>query len=90
LISNASGIIQAGPYLSFERIAMFKSTQTWSKTSAPLWLVTPLWCFVAVTLVPGLILLGLWLIGLPLDFGSWKTYVGAMVLGAALSFSGKW
>ncbi|WP_018608176.1 hypothetical protein [Uliginosibacterium gangwonense] len=58
--------------------------------SEPLWLVIPLWFFVAVTLVPGLILLGLWLIGMPLDFSTWKTYAGAMVLGAALSFSGKW
>jgi len=69
---------------------MFKPIQTGTEESAPLWLVIPLWFFVAVTLIPGLILLGFWLIGLPIDFASWKTYVGAMVLGAALSFSGKW
>jgi len=64
--------------------------QTHSAKTPPLWLAIPMWVAVAVTLVPGLILLGLWLIGLPLDFGSWKTYAGAIVLGAALSFSGKW
>lgn len=37
--------------------------------------------------VPGLLALGLWLMGVQLDWSSWKTYAGLLAITAAMALS---
>jgi len=56
-----------------------------SNTSSALGIM--LWLFVAFFGVPILVGLGLWLIGVPLDLSSWKTYAGLMALSVAMALA---
>lgn len=42
------------------------------------------WFVIALTGVPVLIALGLWLLGFSLDWSSWKTYTGIITLAVAM------
>jgi hypothetical protein len=42
------------------------------------------WFVVALLGAPALIATGLWLLGLHLDWGNWKTYAGLCALTAAM------
>lgn len=47
------------------------------------------WFVLALFGTPSLIAGGLWLLGVPLDWGSWKTYVGIMSLTGAMVLANK-
>lgn len=46
------------------------------------------WFAVPLLAPPILIALGLWLLGVPLDWLSWKTYAGLVALTAAMALAG--
>lgn len=43
------------------------------------------WFAIALGGVPALIILGLWLLGVPLDWSSWKTYAGIVAIAVAMA-----
>lgn len=47
------------------------------------------WLALALLGTPVLIAAGLWLLGLPLDWGNWKTYVGIGAITAAMVLANK-
>ena len=44
------------------------------------------WLALAVTLLPAALALGFWLLGIPLDWASWRTYAGFLTLSLAMAF----
>lgn len=52
-------------------------------------MVVAAWLAIALVGVPALIVLGLWLLGVPLDWSSWKTYAGIIALTAAMVLASK-
>ncbi|OJW46202.1 MAG: hypothetical protein BGO63_03790 [Candidatus Accumulibacter sp. 66-26] len=44
------------------------------------------WVFLSLMLLPAALALGLWLLGFPLDWSSWKTYAGLEVISLAMVF----
>lgn len=50
-------------------------------------IVTVLGAVILILAVPFLIALGLWLLGVPLDWASWKTYAGLIVMWIAAVIS---
>ena len=43
--------------------------------------------FLFLPIIPALLALGLWLLGVPIDWSSWKTYAGLAVLTIALGIA---
>jgi hypothetical protein len=46
------------------------------------------WLIAALLGVPACIALGLWLLGIPIDWTSWKTYAGIASLTVAMVWAG--
>ena len=44
------------------------------------------WLICAITLLPAALAAGFWLLGVPLDWSSWKTYVGFEVVAVSITF----
>lgn len=59
----------------------------WGNAAAAGGLVT--WLAVALCGTPLLIALGFWLLGVSLDWSSWKTYVGLITLSGAMVLANK-
>lgn len=41
--------------------------------------------FFSLAFTPALIALGLWLLGVPIDWASWKTYLGLLAISLAVT-----